>query len=107
MYLGQLVERASCESLFANPLHPYTWALISAVPRLGRRRRGTHRIRVSGDPPSAIDPPKGCRFAGRCPFVVERCRNEQPELRTLASGHAVRCHLVEQDGSVPHRPSEL
>jgi peptide/nickel transport system ATP-binding protein len=107
MYLGQIVERASCETLFADPLHPYTWALISAVPRLGRRRRGADRIRVPGDPPSPIDPPKGCRFAGRCPFVVERCRNVSPELRTLASGHAVRCHLVEEDGRVPHRPVAL
>ena len=107
MYLGQIVERAPCDTLFANPLHPYTWALISAVPRLGRRRRGAERIRISGDPPSPIDPPKGCRFAGRCPFVVERCLSELPELRTLASGHAVRCHLVDQDGSVPHRPAEL
>ena len=107
MYLGQIVERASCETLFANPLHPYTWALISAVPRLGRRRRGDDRIKVSGDPPSPIDPPKGCRFAGRCPFAIDRCRSEQPELRTLASGHAVRCHLVGDDGGVPHRPAAL
>lgn len=104
MYLGQIVERASRESLFENPLHPYTWALISAVPRLGRRRRGGARLRVTGDPPSPIDPPKGCRFASRCPFAIERCRAEAPALRALTAGHAVRCHLVPDTGEVPHRP---
>ncbi len=107
MYLGQIVERAPREALFVNPLHPYTWALISAVPRLGRRRRGDSRLRVTGDPPSPIDLPKACRFASRCPFAVERCRTEPPELRALASGHEVRCHLVSDDGQAPHRPAEL
>ena len=104
MYLGQIVERASRETLFENPLHPYTWALISAVPRLGRRRRGSDRLRVTGDPPSPIDPPKGCRFASRCPFAIERCRAEAPALRALTAGHTVRCHLVPDSGEVSHRP---
>ncbi len=107
MYLGEIVERATREALFSNPLHPYTWALISAVPRLGRRRRGREQLRVQGDPPSPIDLPAGCRFAGRCPFAIDRCRVEAPQLRLLPSRHMVRCHLVGPAGEVPHRPQAL
>jgi peptide/nickel transport system ATP-binding protein len=107
MYLGEIVERASRERLFENPMHPYTWALIASVPRVGRRRRGHERIKISGDPPSPINLPKACRFASRCPFAIDRCRGEAPALRTLANGHSVRCHLVSDDGRVPHRPDAL
>lgn len=108
MYLGRIVERASREQLFSNPLHPYTWALFSAVPRIGRRRvHGFSRMRLEGDPPSPIDPPKGCRFAGRCPFAESRCHAEEPALRVMAEGHGVACHLVREDGGVPHRPRDL
>ncbi|MBM3354066.1 MAG: ABC transporter ATP-binding protein, partial [Betaproteobacteria bacterium] len=70
MYLGRIVEQAPRARLFADPLHPYTWALFSAVPRIGRRRgKGQQRLRLEGDPPSPIDLPRGCRFAGRCPFA--------------------------------------
>ena len=108
MYLGQVVERAPRAALFGDPLHPYTWALLSSVPRVGRRRRsGFRRLKIEGDPPSPIDPPKGCRFASRCPYAVERCRGEAPPLRLAGEAHSVACHLVREDGGVPHRPSEL
>jgi peptide/nickel transport system ATP-binding protein len=108
MYLGRIVEQAPRERLFANPLHPYTWALFSAVPRIGRRRvHGFTRMRLEGDPPSPIDPPKGCRFAGRCPFAEARCRAEEPVLRAAGEAHRVACHLVHEDGAVPHRPKVL
>ena len=108
MYLGRVVERAPRERLFATPLHPYTWALFSAVPRIGRCRvKGFARLRLEGDPPSPIDLPGGCRFASRCPHAEARCRAEEPLLRAVGEGHAVACHLVREDGSVPHRPKEL
>ena len=108
MYLGQIVERAPRAALFGDPLHPYTWALLSSVPRVGRRRRsGFKRLKIEGDPPSPIDPPKGCRFSSRCPYAEERCGIEPPPLRLAAPDHWVACHLVRDDGGVPHRPAEL
>lgn len=108
MYLGRIVEQAPRARLFADPLHPYTWALFSAVPRIGRRRgKGQQRLRLEGDPPSPIDLPRGCRFAGRCPFAEERCREEEPALRAVGDRHRVACHLVREDGGVPHRPRSL
>jgi len=108
MYLGRIVEQAPRARLFADPLHPYTWALFSAVPRIGRRRgKGQQRLRLEGDPPSPIDLPRGCRFAGRCPFAEERCREEEPALRAVGERHRVACHLVREDGGVPHRPRSL
>jgi peptide/nickel transport system ATP-binding protein len=105
MYLGQIVEQASREQLFSKPLHPYTWALFSAVPRLEKRRaKGVRRLSIDGDPPSPINPPPGCRFASRCPFTQERCRQIAPKLRTLADGHRIACHLVGEQGEAPHRP---
>lgn len=103
MYLGQIVEQADRVSLFANPLHPYTWALLSAVPSARvTGDRSARRVRLSGDPPSPIDPSPGCRFAGRCPFTQARCRQETPALRTIDGRHRVACHLVGDDGSAPH-----
>jgi peptide/nickel transport system ATP-binding protein len=108
MYLGRIVEQAPREALFENPLHPYTWALLSAVPRVGRRRRdGATRLRLEGDPPSPINPPPGCRFSTRCPYVEARCRAEEPALREAAHGHRVACHLVREDGTAPLRPATL
>jgi peptide/nickel transport system ATP-binding protein len=108
MYLGRIVEYSTREALFEDPLHPYTWALLSAVPRMGRRRRGAKerdaRVRLEGDPPSPINPPPGCRFSARCPFAIERCRAEEPPLREIRPGQRVACHLVRDDGAVPHRP---
>ena len=103
MYLGQIVELADRVSLFRAPLHPYSWALLSAVPSADPAiARGKTRVRLQGDPPSPIDPPAGCRFAGRCPFAEPRCSESDPVLREIRPGHRVACHLVGDDGSAPH-----
>jgi oligopeptide/dipeptide ABC transporter ATP-binding protein len=92
MYLGQLVEVADKERLFASPQHPYTEALLSAVPmaKPGARR---DRIILKGDVPSPINPPAGCRFHTRCPYAEARCREEIPAVREISPGHQVACHL--------------
>ena len=103
MYLGQIVEQANRISLFKQPLHPYTWALLSAVPSTRPEdRKSGKRIRLEGDPLSPIDPPPGCRFAPRCPFANVDCRSEAPSLRELQEGHFVACHLVSDEGLPPH-----
>ncbi len=104
MYLGRIVERADRISLFKRPLHPYTWALLSAVPsaRISSEAR-EDRIRLTGDPPSPIDPPEGCRFASRCPFAEAQCLAQTPPLREIDTGHTVACHLVGDDGVAPHQ----
>ena len=103
MYLGEIVEQSDRVSLFTLPLHPYTWALISAVPSARRRTSGQDgRVRLEGDPPNPIDPPPGCRFAPRCPFAVDRCHSEKPALREVREGHLVSCHLVGEDCVPPH-----
>ncbi|MGQ0524662.1 MAG: ABC transporter ATP-binding protein [Betaproteobacteria bacterium] len=94
MYLGQIVEMAPREALFERPLHPYTQALIAAVPVPDPRVR-RKRIVLRGDPPSPINPPAGCRFHTRCPLVHERCRVEMPALLPAMPGHVVACHLIE------------
>ncbi len=93
MYLGKLVEVADRDSLFREPLHPYTRALIDAVPAPDPARRG-RRLLLRGDPPSPIDPPSGCRFHTRCPVAIARCREIEPPLQTLGSRRWVACHLV-------------
>ena len=95
MYLGRLVEVAEADRLFAQPLHPYTKALIAAVPVPDPRRKRQKPV-LRGDPPSPFDPPAGCRFHTRCPHAQARCREERPVLRPLATGHAVACHFAEQ-----------
>lgn len=99
MYLGHLVELADYKSIFNHPLHPYTEALLSAVPipRLDVKRE---RIILEGDVPSPIDPKPGCRFAGRCRYCQERCKQETPELRVMEEGHSVACHFA---GALPSR----
>lgn len=94
MYLGQMVELSPCKDVFTHPLHPYTRALLSAVPipKLNAQRQ---RIILEGDVPSPIDPKPGCRFAGRCPKRREQCTVETPALRELAPGHCVACHFPE------------
>ena len=99
MYLGVIVEQAARESLFSRPLHPYTLALWSAAPSFDPKARARgQRIRLQGDPPSPINIPSGCRFAGRCPFAQERCHQEVPLLREVLPGHRVACHRVSDDG---------
>jgi oligopeptide/dipeptide ABC transporter ATP-binding protein len=108
MYLGQIVERAPRRAFFANPLHPYSVALMSAVPTVsGGRARAARRIKLSGDPPSPIAPPPGCRFAGRCPVAIARCSQALPPLLEVAPGHAVRCIRVEARDGVPRAPLAL
>ena len=95
MYLGKIVELTDRETLFSDPRHPYTRALLSAapVPEPGARR---DRIILKGDIPSPINPPSGCRFHTRCPFAEARCLAEEPVMRAIGSGHQVACHLVDE-----------
>ena len=97
MYMGKIVEQADRESLFNDPKHPYTRALLSAVPSADPNRRNRERrITIAGDPPNPINLPPGCRFASRCPLAEERCRVDTPQLGDVAQTHRVACHLVEK-----------
>ncbi|HEX4472696.1 MAG TPA: oligopeptide/dipeptide ABC transporter ATP-binding protein [Nocardioides sp.] len=109
MYLGRVAEVGTRQQIFSSPRHPYTQALLSAAPvpdpDLQRRRR---RVVLSGELPSQLDPPSGCRFHTRCPLAVDRCRTEVPALREMPGGSdgggqggSVACHLVDDDGSGP------
>ncbi|MGD9683083.1 MAG: ABC transporter ATP-binding protein [Candidatus Obscuribacterales bacterium] len=93
MYAGSVVERASVKELFASPKHPYTVGLLKSVPRPGSTRLQA----IEGQPPSLISLPAGCRFAGRCPLVEDRCLAEIPELEEKSAGHQVRCVVVEKN----------
>ena len=96
MYLGEVVEESGADELYAQPLHPYTKALISAIPIPDPKvERARQRIVLEGQVPSPVDPPAGCRVAGRCPRACDRCRESKPELRELAPGHRVACHLYD------------
>jgi oligopeptide/dipeptide ABC transporter ATP-binding protein len=91
MYLGKIMELGPADELFENPLHPYTQALISAIPRhFGNGKTGRRRI-LEGDVPSPFDPPRGCRFQGRCPLVEKRCRQQEVEWYYVNETHKVRC----------------
>jgi oligopeptide/dipeptide ABC transporter ATP-binding protein len=110
MNLGTIVETADTQALFASPRHPYSRALLSAIP-VPKPQAKRARMILQGEMPSALNPPTGCRFHTRCPFVVERCRTEVPELIADGTGHAipehkVACHRVAElppaEGVVPH-----
>ena len=98
MYLGRIVEMTDKTSLFETPLHPYTEALLSAVPIPKARAKGRKRVILTGDVPSPINPPSGCHFHARCPYAMARCRTEAPALREILPGHWGSCHL--HDGGV-------
>lgn len=93
MYLGCCVENAPTDALFTYPYHPYTKALLSAIPQVKKENR-RNRIIMKGEITSPIDPPEGCRFAPRCPYASGVCRAKTPELQEIAPGHTVACHLV-------------
>jgi oligopeptide/dipeptide ABC transporter ATP-binding protein len=92
MYLGCIVELASSHELYSSPRHPYTEALLSAVPVPDPAAK-RQRIVLQGDVPNPIRPPSGCHFHPRCPHAMDRCRVEAPQLREVAPGHIAACHL--------------
>ena len=97
MYLGKLVEVAPTAELFTHRLHPYTEALCSATPLPNPRlTRARVRIVLSGDLPSPVSPPSGCRFHSRCPRRMDRCAKEEPPLLTVSNDHSVACHLYSE-----------
>ncbi|HIU88240.1 MAG TPA: ATP-binding cassette domain-containing protein [Candidatus Avilachnospira avistercoris] len=98
MYLGKIVELADKNELYDNPLHPYTKALLSAIPIPDATVKVKRQI-LSGDVPSPYDPPSGCHFHTRCPYATERCSTECPKLKDMGDGHFVACHLCEGGAS--------
>jgi len=105
MYLGRIVELTDKRRLFEHPLHPYTTALLAAVPiaKAGAKRRG--RLILAGDVPSPMSPPDGCHFHTRCPHAMPRCREQSPPLREVESGHWAACHLYETGPLTAPRPA--
>jgi peptide/nickel transport system ATP-binding protein len=93
MYLGRIVERGTAEEVLRTPKHPYTQALLSAVPRMDGK--GRERIRLEGDLPSPANPPQGCHFAPRCSHAMEQCRRGYPTASKITSTHSVHCYLYE------------
>lgn len=106
MYLGKLVELASADDIYAKPLHPYTQALLTAIPSPVPQAIKREVKKLGGDPPTPLNPPSGCRFHTRCPHVIERCKIEEPKLAEITPGHWAACHLhdlpnVVSPGSTP------
>ena len=97
MYLGQIVERAPTDEIFEHPVHPYTQALLSAIPVPSLRNR-RKRILLKGELTSPVNPAPVCRFANRCIYATERCRGEEPALREISNGHFVSCFLADEKG---------
>jgi peptide/nickel transport system ATP-binding protein/oligopeptide transport system ATP-binding protein len=98
MYLGQVVEECTSAELYARPLHPYTQALLAAVPDVAPGSL-TEQPGMAGEIPSPLNPPSGCRFRTRCPYVMEQCKTERPTMRQAAPGHFVACHLYESSAA--------
>ena len=94
MYLGKMVEIAAYDQLYEKRYHPYTEALLSAIPQVGQET-GKKRIHLEGEVPSPSNPPSGCRFHTRCPKACDKCREEVPELKEIETGHFVACHLYD------------
>ncbi|MEQ9124381.1 MAG: ABC transporter ATP-binding protein, partial [Alphaproteobacteria bacterium] len=104
MYLGRIVEMTDRASLFDMPLHPYTEALLSAVPSPTSSARSRQRTILKGDVPSPINPPKGCHFHTRCPYATARCQTEEPPLREVRPGHLAACHIHDRGVRFPLAP---
>ena len=96
MYLGKIMEIADSDELFVNPSHPYTKALLSAIPVSDPTMRKERAV-LEGDMPNLINPPEGCRFSTRCPNVMEICKSVEPEVVNLGNGHTVSCHLFQNN----------
>ena len=92
MYAGRIVEKAATPDLFARPLHPYTYALLQSIPRLDKTEKG-RLFSISGLPPDLIHNPAGCNFQPRCPFAVQRCKTDDPQLRDSGPGREIACHI--------------
>ena len=104
MYLGKIAELAPRETLYSAPLHPYTQALLSAVPEPDPAVEATtERIILKGDVPSPANPPKGCNFCTRCPQVMDICHRQDPEFREVGAGQYVACHLYNEANDEPAR----
>ena len=97
MYLGTLVEVAESNELYTNPMHPYTKALLSAIPIVDPLKAREHkRIQLKGELPSPMNIPEGCRFVTRCPYATEACKNGVPKLQEISKGHSVACHRAKE-----------
>jgi len=97
MYLGEMVELTDSNTLYDNPLHPYTISLLSAIPKIENLYKDNpERVELTGEIPSPIDPPPGCKFNTRCKYAIDRCKTERPIIREVEPGHFVSCHIVEQ-----------
>jgi oligopeptide/dipeptide ABC transporter ATP-binding protein len=98
MYLGRIVEQGSWQEIFENPRHPYTRALIAAIPDPFHRAAVSARAKAKGEIPSALNPPPGCHFNPRCPLKADRCVAEVPALEEVAAGHRAACHFRDRTG---------